>query len=245
LWFRFFDIVGEPYADGPLYPWPDNRPFPLHKVAAAKEANIDVAPIEGYTYPAAEPFSPATKDRLSEDTRAYYLQADSGPLYLLNSQACGPLCLPQNSNGDFTMSVITGLGSRSRYPEFKGARPASETGVFAGGRFLVLEKVDTLFRVMSGRVEFRVFRGATPGEREREVSEILTAEESIFVPRGVPFRFLILSAFAKVLVFSGGEGIERLFITNGRRGAPRQNVGEMDDETVFDLRVEGGEAKFV
>ncbi|KAL3456931.1 RmlC-like cupin domain-containing protein [Aspergillus heterothallicus] len=248
-WFRFFDIVGEPYAAGPLYPWSDPRPFPLEKIAAAKEANIDVVPIEGYTYPPAEPFSPGTKDRLPEDTSAYYLQADSGPLYLLNSQACAPLCLAQNTNGDFAMSVITGLGPRSRFPEFKGARPANESGVFVGGRWLVLDNVDTMFRVLNGKVKFKVLRGRgteSEGEGEsREVADVLTAEESIFVPRGVPFRFLILSSFAKVLVFSGGEGIERLFIANGRKGAPRENVGEMDDKTVFDLRVDGVEARFV
>jgi hypothetical protein len=38
------------------------------------------------------------------------------------------------------MSVITGLGPRSRFLEFKGARPASESGVFAGGGGLFWNK---------------------------------------------------------------------------------------------------------
>jgi hypothetical protein len=106
-----------------------------------------------------------------------------------------------------------------------------------------------MFRVLNGKVEFKVLRGGgggTEGDGEsREVADVLAAEESIFVPRGVQFRFIILSSFAKVLVFSGGEGIERLFITNGRKGAPRENVDEMEDKTVFDLRVDGVEARFV
>lgn len=246
-----FNFIGEPYTTSPTFPWNDDRPFPVPLFIEAIKAGEDVIPQRDYAYPEATPMSeseyvPPTdpsffprpnpppsfpargRNTIPESTTPYFLKADTGPTYFLNSQSCAPLTLARNTSGTFALSVLAGIGPRERFPGFTAARSEREQGPFHVGRQLKLAS-HSLFRVIEGKFRFTV-----DGE-----TEVVTGGESIMVPAGKAFSYVITSAYARMYVFSGkGGGLEEVFVRAGRVGKKGEVVGGNEDEAVAESKVD-------
>lgn len=91
---------------------------------------------------------------------------------------------------------------------------------------MAFEKTISLFRSIEGTVEFTLLAE----DDTEEVTELLTAAESVLVPAGVKFSYRIKSAYARMYVFSGdGEGLEEVFVENGREAEAKESVGDVED----------------
>lgn len=85
--------------------------------------------------------------------------------------------------------------------------------------------------MIEGKVRFTV--GAT-------TEETVTAGESVMVPAGTGFNYVITSAYARLYVFSGkGGGLEEVFVRLGREGVKGEVVGENQDAAVSEEKVAG------
>jgi hypothetical protein len=83
--------------------------------------------------------------------------------------------------------------------------------------------------VIEGKFKFTV-DGAT---------EVVTCGESIMVPAGKAFSYVVASAYARMYVFSGkGGGLEEVFVRVGRLGVKGEVVGVNEDEVVAQSKVD-------
>lgn len=83
---------------------------------------------------------------------------------------------------------------------------------------------------MEGKVEFRVEGGR----------DVLTSGENIMIPAGKAFRYRILSAYARMYVFSGKNGgLEKVFEAVGRKAEPKEVVGDRKEEPKGRALIEG------
>ncbi|KAJ9123032.1 hypothetical protein QFC22_001221 [Naganishia vaughanmartiniae] len=227
-WTKMFNFIGEPYTTSPTFPWNDSRPFPVPLFIEAIKAGEDVIPQREYSYPSATEMS-ESENVVPQDSTPYFLKADCGPKYFIASQSCSPLTLARNTNNAFALSIIAGIGSQESFPSFPKARTEKEAGPFPAGKQIKLAS-HSLFRVIEGRVKFTV--GAT--------EEVVTAGESVMVPAGTGFNYLITSAYARIYAFSGkGGGLEEVFVRLGREGVKGEVVGENEDAAVSEENVEG------
>jgi hypothetical protein len=173
---------------------------------------------------------PSCRNVIPQDSTPYFLKADCGPKYFIASQSCSPLTLARNTNNAFALSIIAGIGSQESFPSFPQARTENETGPFPHGKQIKLAS-HSLFRVIEGKVRFTV--GAT-------TEETVTAGESVMVPAGTGFNYVITSAYARLYVFSGkGGGLEEVFVRLGREGVKGEVVGENQDAAVSEEKVAG------
>ncbi|KAJ9112616.1 hypothetical protein QFC19_000636 [Naganishia cerealis] len=226
-WIKMFNFIGEPYTHSPTFPWNEERPFPVPLFIEAIKAGEDVIPVREYGYPEGKTMD-ETDNTLPQDSSPYFLKADCGPKYFINSQSCSPLTLARNTNNAFALSIIAGIGSKESYPTFRCARVAPEAGPFPSGAQIKLAS-HSLFRVVEGKVRFMV------GTEE----ETATAGESVMIPAGTGFNYVIASAYARLYVFSGkGGGLEEVFVRVGREGRKGEVVGEVEEPAIAREAVE-------
>ncbi|KAJ9110539.1 hypothetical protein QFC20_002867 [Naganishia adeliensis] len=103
-------------------------------------------------------------------------------------------------------------------PTYTHARSEAAQGLFEGGRVKLASH--TLFRCIEGKIRFAL------EEAEEEVS----AGESVMVPAGRAFSYVVTSAYARMYCFSGkGGGLEEVFVSVGSLGENGEVVGANED----------------
>ena len=194
-WEGFFRFIGEPYS-GPMWLLEDDRNFfevllPRLKAAAEK---FDMIPC-----PQQEQFSPQPwledENQLPGMPVPYFLKNASGPAYVLGGIVCRPLITTVESNGRFSIASIDGASQHHVH------------SIFARDEQMIrFADIHHAFHIVDGKVDFEIDHLPTK----------LSADDFLYVPKSMPFRFRITSRFAKVYVFCNGGGLVDLYQNCGK-----------------------------
>ncbi|PWN21878.1 RmlC-like cupin [Microstroma glucosiphilum] len=214
-WEGLFKYIGNPVTEDQnivTFPSDDQAPFPVERFIAAIKEGADVVPAHGHKLVDATPFTDA--DVLPDETKPYFLKADTGDRYFLGGQQWETIAAARNTGGKFSIGWLEGscllkdhyLGSTSQLVSFEAAH--------------------TYLRVIDGTVKLTV-KSADDGQT---FTEELHDGEAALVASGDAFGIEFTSPYGRVLVSSGTTepasfkgGLDTLFAALGNK-AEKQTI---------------------